>query len=238
MLDAAHNHEVCLMEATADGSTESHWQVLGALVAGSAPAADAPAPKAKPVVQTPPPVVAFERPAAPAVPVMRMTPTVAPMSSTAVPAATATVPMIHDDVPTVLELPSADATPASMLQAILGTGQWTESAVKAPMMPEAVVAVSRERHLTLLAVSRPGLGDLRQIAAAYRWMSENRQLIAMALPQFSLDLAAEPKLHVLVDSNDVDAANAHPMLAMAAVTVAACRRVRFAGRMALLLDAA
>ena len=214
----ASAREVCLLEAAGEAGGETHWAVLAALADG---AADAPVAAARPVVQTPAPVTAFDRPA----PVMRSVP--AP-------------PTPADDVtPTVIDLPDADASPAAMLRAVIeASGEWTGSSISPPALPDAVVAVSRDRRLTLLAVARPGLADWRTLASALRWMAENRGLIAMAAPHLNIDAALEPRLHVLVDAADAAALAAHPLLASGGVTAAGYRKVRWAGRTGLLLDAA
>jgi hypothetical protein len=143
-----------------------------------------------------------------------------------------------DDAVAVLDLPAHDTSPAAVLRAVLSGGGCVESPVKAPALPDAVVAVDRDRRLTLLAVAAPGLSDLRAVAAALRWTSENRSLIAMAVPQLSIDAFAEPTLRLYVDHADATADALRPLLAVGAVTIVTYRKVRWSGRLGLLLDAA
>ena len=63
---------------------------------------------------------------------------------------------------------------------LIGVGEMIELPVKPPMLTEGSLAVTRERRLVLVAVARQGLSDLRMVGEAYRWMSENRALIAMS----------------------------------------------------------
>src|SRR5689334_3628864 len=88
----------------------------------------------------------------------------------------------------VIDLPSGDASESAILSTILAqsAGELVECPMHAPMCESARLAVTRDRGLVLLAVSGQGLTDLRSIALAYRWMCENRGLIAMALPQFAI----------------------------------------------------
>lgn len=224
--------ESCLMEAAANESGDTHWPVLNALVEGAAAVEElppavvivSPTPVAAPVA-----IASFSRTpmtTADAVPVMRMTPPAAAVIEA-------------DDAQSVIDLPDADASPAGILRAVVrGGSEWVESPVKAPGLPDAVVAVSRDRRLTLLAVASAGLADLRSIATAFRWMTENRALIAMAVPQLAVDAFAEPRLHLLVDHADSAADALQPLLAAGSVSVAAYRKLRWAGRMGLLLEAA
>ncbi|HEX8322373.1 MAG TPA: hypothetical protein VF595_00545 [Tepidisphaeraceae bacterium] len=214
--------ESCLHEAFSECASNSHWPVLAALADGAAAETVPTAAIAESVVRSTPMAAAAD-----SMPFMRMTPP--PARSAAV----------ADGAETIIDLPDADASPTGILRAVvLGGSEWAESPVRPPMMPEAVVAVARDRRLTLLAVARPGLSDLRAIAAAFRWMDENRTLIAMALPQFNVDSHAAPRLHVLIDHVDAAADALHPLLAAGSVSVAAYRRVHWAGKTGLLLEAA
>jgi len=87
-------------------------------------------------------------------------------------------------------------------------------------------------------VAREGLGELRAIGQAYRWLSENRSLLGMALPQFAIDTRQSPRLRLLVDQSDVSAAALQPVLQSDHVTVHSYRKIRWGGRTGLLLDAA
>jgi hypothetical protein len=101
-----------------------------------------------------------------------------------------------------------------------------------------VVAVSRDRRLVILAVARQGLSELRSIAQAYRWTIENRPLLSMALPQFSIDTHSMPALRLLVDRVDLSADLLQPMLESGNVTVQSYRKLKWGGRTGLLLEAA
>jgi hypothetical protein len=140
----------------------------------------------------------------------------------------------------VLDLPSADAPASAILGAVLSRrdGGLVEFPLRPPMCPEARLAVSRDRGVVLLAVTRTGLADLRSIGRAYQWLTENRALIAMAVPQFALDPARQPRLHLLVDHVDATADVLRPMLETDHVTVQAYRRLRWGGKTGLLLEAA
>jgi hypothetical protein len=107
-----------------------------------------------------------------------------------------------------------------------------------PACPQATIAVSRDHRLVLLAVARKGLGELRAIALAYRWMIENRPLLSMAMPQFAIDAHAHPALKLLVDRADAGAELLLPMAEHSSVTVQTYRKLRWAGKTGLLLEAA
>jgi hypothetical protein len=117
-------------------------------------------------------------------------------------------------------------------------GTYVECPVRAPMYDSARVAVGRDRTVVLFAVAREGLGELRAIGQAYRWLSENRSLLGMALPQFAIDTRQSPRLRLLVDQSDVSAAALQPVLQSDHVTVHFYRKIRWGGRTGLLLDAA
>lgn len=139
----------------------------------------------------------------------------------------------------VIDLPGSAESPEQLVAAVLGSsGRWIGSPVKPPMLPSASVAVSRERRLVLLAAAERGLRDLRSIALAYRWLSENRRLVAMALPQLAIDPSADVQLHLLVDHADIDAEVLQPLLRSGAVCVQGYRRLLWSGRRGLLLEAA
>lgn len=140
----------------------------------------------------------------------------------------------------VLDLPGPAVSVEAILDAILSRrdGGLVECPVHAPMCTSARVAIARDRRAVLLAVAREGLSDLKSIGQAYRWLVENRALIAMAIPQLAIDAYQAPQLHLLVDHNDVSADLLQPILHAGHVTVQAYRRVRWGGRTGLLLDAA
>jgi hypothetical protein len=139
----------------------------------------------------------------------------------------------------VIDLPSGTDTSAAIVAATLrGAGETIELPVKPPMLADASLAVTRDRRLVLVAVARQGLADLRMVGEAYRWMSENRALIAMAVPQLSIDAHQLPHLRLLVDRADLSAATLQPLLASCNVTVHTYRKLRWGPRTGLLLEAA
>jgi hypothetical protein len=117
-------------------------------------------------------------------------------------------------------------------------GRLVDCSLRPPMCPHAVLAVSRDRKLVLLAVAKQGLSDLRSIGQAYRWMVENRNLIAMAIPQFNIDTPALPQLKLLVDHADLTADLIQPLLQSSHVTVQSYRKLKWGQKTGLLLEAA
>jgi len=135
---------------------------------------------------------------------------------------------------------SSEGTAESILAAVLSRpqGGLVECPVRTPMCPSARLTIDRDRRVILLAVAREGLAELRSIGQAYRWLIENRALIAMAVPQLAIDAHQFPRLRLLVDQADASADALQPMLQSAHVTVQAYRRLRWGDRTGLLLDAA
>lgn len=127
---------------------------------------------------------------------------------------------------------------ASVMQNGIGAGQFVECPIAPPMRSTAKLAVTRDRRITLIAVARQGLSDLRTIGQAYRWLVENRALIAMAMPQMSIDAHAMPHLNVLIDQSDTTADLLQPLLSAGHVTVRTYRKLRWGGKTGLLLEAA
>jgi hypothetical protein len=140
----------------------------------------------------------------------------------------------------VIDLPGDAITEQAVVAAVLGgaKAELIECPVRAPMCPDARLAVTRERDLVVLAVARKGLRELRLIAQAYRWAIENRALIAMAVPQLSIDAHRHPRLKLIVDHADLSAEVLAPMLESDAVSVQAYRKLRWGGKTGLLLEAA
>jgi hypothetical protein len=138
----------------------------------------------------------------------------------------------------VVDLPEGQSPELAILAAVVGTGgQFIKCPVAPPECPGSIVAVSRDKRLTLLAVAGQGLSDLRRIAAAFQWMQQNRDLIVMALPQFAISHAT-PQLRLLVDQADLSAGVLHPFLAGGGVTVQPYRKLRWGRKTGLLLEAA
>ncbi|HEX2972207.1 MAG TPA: hypothetical protein VHP11_07730 [Tepidisphaeraceae bacterium] len=144
------------------------------------------------------------------------------------------------DMAEVIDLPMGQESHESVLAAVMqhSLGEMIECPVRPPMCSEARLVVGRDKRLMLLAVARSGLTDLKSIGQAYRWMVENRGLLAMALPQFSLDAHQLPHLRLLVDQADIDAEVLQGVFAAETVQVQTYRRVKWGERKGLLLEAA
>lgn len=140
----------------------------------------------------------------------------------------------------VLELSDQGTTAEAVLSAVLrqNHGTFVECPVRAPMCSEVRLAVSRERGIVLFAVAREGLGELRSIGQAYRWVRENCALLGMALPQFAIDPHQSPRLRLLVDQSDLSAEALQPVLQSEHVSVQSYRKLRWGDRTGLLLNAA
>ena len=140
----------------------------------------------------------------------------------------------------VVELSDSGSTAEAVLSAVLrqNNGSYVECPVRAPMCGDVRLAVSRDRGIVLFAVAGEGLGELRSIGQALRWVSENRTLLGMALPQFAIDTNQSPRLRLLVDQSDLGADLLQPVLQSEHVTVQSYRKLRWGGRTGLLLHAA
>ena len=152
----------------------------------------------------------------------------------------ATNPDFDGDDCDVSDLPAGQVTEAAVLSAVMAkpASGLVECPIRPPACPQAALAVNRDRRLVLLAVARKGLGELRAIAMAYRWVIENRPLLTMALPQFAIDAHAMPSLKLLIDRADAGADLLLPMNENGNVTVQTYRKLRWAGKTGLLLEAA
>jgi len=172
-------------------------------------------------------------------PVVETPKTVEPMA--AQPAVAIAQPMESAGEETeVTELPAGQDGEAGVLAAVLSQASLglVASPVKAPAAPQAVLAIGRDRRLVLLAVARQGLSELKALGQAYRWVIENRPLIAMALPQFAIDAHAMPALRLLVDRRDLSAEQLQPLLQTGNVIVQTYRKLRWGPKTGLLLEAA
>lgn len=164
-------------------------------------------------------------------------PTVPPASdSLAIPRAEAAA--AHESDHRILSLNASDAN--SVLDAVLrqNGADLVACPVPLPMCETARLVVSRDRRLVLLAVAGKGLVDLRAIGYAYRWVIENRQLIAMAVPQFAINSEPLPKLRLLIEHTDRDAEMLRPILQNQLVEIFPFRTLNWSGRLGLLLNAA
>jgi hypothetical protein len=140
----------------------------------------------------------------------------------------------------VVDLPAGPLTSGVIIGAVMRSvaGEYIECPVKPPMNADASIAVGRDRRLVIVAVAQQGLSDLRAIGRAYQWLTENRALVAMAVPQLSIDAMQMPRLQLLVDQQDLSADILQPMLQSGNVLVQAYRKLKWAGRTGLLLNAA
>jgi hypothetical protein len=144
------------------------------------------------------------------------------------------------DVSEVIDLSDIAATEGAMLGAILQHrgSDLAECPVRPPMCPEARLAVGRDHRLVLVAAARQGLHELGAIGQAYRWLIENRGLIAMAIPQFAIDAHAMPALRLFVDQSDLAADILQPLLEAGHVKIQPYRKLRWGEKTGLLLEAA
>jgi hypothetical protein len=139
----------------------------------------------------------------------------------------------------VIEL-SEDASAAAILSAVLQSraSELVECPVTPPMCPGARLAVRRDHRIVLFAVARQGLAELPAIGSAFRWLTENRALIRMAVPQLAIDPAQPVQLSLLIDQSDSSAATLRPILQTGQVTVQTYRTLKWSGKRGLLLEAA
>ena len=153
---------------------------------------------------------------------------------------TAPIARIAPEMDDVIDLPMPDAGEGGIVDAILKhcSGELVECPIAPPMCPRARLAVSRERRIVMLAVSREGLADLSAIGQAYQWLQQNQNLIGMAVPQLSIDTQQQPHLSLLVNQSDSNAQTLRPMLGGTHVTVKTYRKLRWGGKTGLLLEAA
>jgi len=151
------------------------------------------------------------------------------------------MPIAENIMPEVIDLPG-DAGERSILDAVVrqggADGRWITCPIHPPMCRDALLAVGRDQRLMLLAVAGRGLGQMLSIGQAHRWMSENGELIRMALPQLAIDTALTPAVILLVDHNDLSAEILQPLLQSGTVTVQAYRKVKWGAKTGLLLEAA
>jgi hypothetical protein len=140
----------------------------------------------------------------------------------------------------VIDLLESEPGEMGIVNAVLRhcSSELVECPIAPPMCPKARLAVSRDRRIVMLAVSREGLQDLSSIGQAYRWLQENQNLIGMAVPQLSIDPQQPPHLSLLVNQSDSAAHTLQPMLQGDHVTVKTYRKLRWGGKTGLLLEAA
>jgi hypothetical protein len=148
----------------------------------------------------------------------------------------------EDLASTVIDLPAGIRAPSDVVYAVMaGSGDLTACPLRAPMCPEAGIAVNSEHRLVLVAVAGEDLIGMRAIAAALAWMNENRTLIAMALPQFAIDALRPAILRLLMDHATQSGGRAEALAAMLqseCVSIRTYRRLKWGGKSGLLLQAA
>lgn len=165
------------------------------------------------------------------------TPAVAQPSPQAVPTSqsfTFTQPPA-EKIDEVIDLPPG----VSVLSAVLGAGgDLLPTPIPLSMCPGAVVAVSRSRQLVLVAQLGGGLAGLGTVGSAVKWLEDSAKVIAMAMPQLSIDMTKPIRVQLLVDFNDRSATGLMPLLGHDRIAVRCYRRLRWGDRTGLLLDAA
>jgi hypothetical protein len=139
------------------------------------------------------------------------------------------------DYSDVIDLPEG----VSVLSAVMRQGgDLLATPLSAPMCPGATVAVGRDRGVVLVAQAGTGLSGMDAIAAAIRWLDDSKQLIAMAMPQLSIEASIPSRVYLLIDHADHTADGIKPLLGNSRITIRSYRKLRWAGRTGLLLDAA
>jgi hypothetical protein len=139
----------------------------------------------------------------------------------------------------VIDLPESADDCEAILDAVMNANstQWMPCPVRPPFSAPARLAVSRDRRLVILALASEGLEGLRGIGLALNWVVENKQLLAMALPQLSID-GGSPMLTLLVDRADSDAELLKPLFSSSLVQIQTFQRLRWGEKTGLLLEAA
>lgn len=149
------------------------------------------------------------------------------------------VPMENNGIAEVIELPG-DAAEQSVLEAVLrhAAGAVVPCPARPPACPSCCLVVGRDRRMILLAAAGRDLANLRHILRAWQWADENRQLLAMAMPQLAMDTSRPPLLELLVEEHRTDLSSVAGLFGSENVAVRFYRRVRWGGRAGLLLEAA
>lgn len=139
----------------------------------------------------------------------------------------------------VIDLPESPDASDAILEAVMAanSNQWMACPIRPPFPAPARLAVSRDRRLVIVALASEGLDGLRSIGLALNWVVENKQLLAMALPQLSID-GGSPMLTLLVDRADADAELLKPLFASTIVRIQTFQRLRWGGKTGILLEAA
>jgi len=221
----AQAHVALCCRCTA-GVTQEHWNAVIAWAVSSSAATDAEPVDSTPMDSVEPPAVSAVEPI-----VTESIPEPIPMKLTQ--PAPSKAPHSFDQV---LDL-SASAESAEILSAILQHHtEWIAAPISAPAYKSAKIVIDREGCLTLLAVANC-LDELSAISRAYAWLTENRSLLRMALPQLNIDAASMPRLSLFVDQSDVSATTLGSLLQGSHVEIKPYRRLRWAEKSGLLLAA-
>lgn len=209
-------------------ATGAHWQVIEELLEQARQA---------PIIEPPP--------AQPARKEEKM-PTPQPLPRMTIPEAQlaeegpVSVPAMQMASPASNEVVDLAEGEGSILHAVMkqAMGELVECPVRPPMCPDAVLAITRDRRIILLAEAGQGMCNLNAVAAAWHWLSENRPLLAMAMPQFALDTHQLPHLRLLVEHGQFNAATVSSLFQSATVQIRTYRKLRWGQRIGLLLEAA
>lgn len=228
-------HTIMLWNLPSESAEQApHWQTIEGFLSRAAGPDTEISPEERQEIAAPPPkIVAKEQPV-PNVDQHAKTETSerAPLSIAAIGHSAK-----HDEGTPVLSL--NNMAPESVMDAVLRHHQdLIACPVPIPMCESGRLTVGRDHKLLLLAVAGKGLADLRAISYAYRWVCENRQLVAMAVPQLAIDAQAQPKLRLLIDHADRDAQTLAPILQNPLVEIHPFRKLNWSGKLGLLLEAA
>ena len=144
-----------------------------------------------------------------------------------------------DDVDEVIEIGPGDQGIAGVLRAILNRpNSWAITAIDIPGLSDAKIVVTSAGQIQMIAAASKGLSEISQIGRALSWARTNRQLLGMALSQWRIDGQADITLHLLVHHSDAEADALRPLMGESGVSMQTYRRLSWAGRQGLLLEAA
>ncbi len=139
---------------------------------------------------------------------------------------------------TILELPAGATARQAILEAALQhwASELTDSGLTPPGCPSIRLTISRRRQWVLVALV-PDTG-WQQLAEAVRWINDNRKLLTLALPHFSIAAAAAVQLRLLAAHGGHDAAQLQPLLQAGMVQWHTYRTVRWGNLRGLLVEQA
>jgi hypothetical protein len=145
--------------------------------------------------------------------------------------------MAADGLPEVVELPEP-CEGGELIAAMAARMQLRLCDFQPPMYRESRLAVGPGGRLMLLAAPARGLAELPLAEQAWRWLEENRQLLSLAFAGMQINTDLPPALRLLVCADDVNLPALRPLLHQSHIGVQAYRKVRWSGRVGVLLDAA